>query len=98
MGPPTNPPEALFSAWTKAKGYGCGHLTERSSRIFLIPGESPATLIVNYGFQPWRRSKRVDIVAVNLRKVTYQEQDSKVAVLRSIPNWTSGADLLTTLC
>jgi hypothetical protein len=64
----------------------------------LIPGESPATLIVNYGFQPWRRSKRVDIVAVNLRKVTYQEQDSKVAVLRSIPNWTSGADLLTTLC
>lgn len=92
---PTNPARSLIFGVDKSEGIWVWTLDGKELTYF-DPWGKPGNIDVNYGLN-LGGGKRVDIVAVNLRKVTYKSRISKVAVYAINPNWTSGADVLTTL-
>ncbi len=91
---PTDPSKSLIFGVDKSEGTWVWTLDGKELTHFDNWGK-PGNIEVRYGFD--LAGKKVDIVALNLRKVKYKG-GSKMACYAVNPDYTSGEDLLTTLC
>lgn len=91
---PTDPSKSLIFGVDKIEGTWVWTLDGKELTHFENWGK-PGNIDVRYGFD--LGGKKVDIVALNLRKVKYRG-GSKLACYAINPDYTSGDDLLTILC
>lgn len=90
---PEDPAKSLIFGVDKVDGIWVWDMN--GNEIAQVDGwGKPGNIDVRYGLA--LGGKRVDIVAMNLRKVKYQD-NSKLAVYAINPDYTSGDDLLITL-
>ncbi len=90
---PTDPSRSLIFGVDKVDGLWVFDFSGKEL-THVDPWGKPGNVDVRYGLQLGDR--RVDIVALNLRKVKY-EKSSKIAVWAINPDYTSGDDVLITL-
>lgn len=93
---PTNPAKSLIIGVDKAEGVWIWTLDGKELTYF-DPWGKVGNIDVKYGFN-MGGGKRVDIVAVNLRKVTGKSNAGKLAAYSINPDWTSGSDVVKVLC
>ncbi len=91
---PTDPSKSLVFGVDKSEGTWVWTLDGKELTHFDNWGK-PGNIDVRYGFD--LAGKKVDIVALNLRKVKYKG-GSKLACYAINPDYTSGDDVLTVLC
>ena len=91
---PTDPSRSLIFGVDKSEGTWVWTIDGREL-THLDNWGKPGNIDVRYGFD--LAGKKVDIVALNLRKVKYKG-GSKLACYAINPDYTSGNDVLTTLC
>ncbi|MDX9799922.1 MAG: phytase [Spirochaetia bacterium] len=92
---PTNPAKSLIFGVDKSEGLWVWTLDGKELTA-VDPSGKVGNVDVRNGFN--LGGKKVDIVALNLRKVAYKSRVSKVAIYAINPDWTSGADVLKVLC
>jgi len=90
---PTDPSRSVIFGVDKVDGFWAWDMTGKELTA-VDPWGKPGNIDVRYGLELGDRS--VDIVALNLRKIKYEE-GSKLAVYAINPDYTSGDDLLTVL-
>ena len=91
---PADPSRSLIFGVDKAEGIWVWTMDGKELTHFSPVGK-PGNIDVRYGFD--LAGRQVDIVALNLRKVKYKG-GSKIACYAINPDYTSGDDVLTTLC
>ncbi len=91
---PTDPSRSLIFGVDKMEGTWIWTL-DGKELTHLDNWGKPGNIDVRYGFD--LAGKKVDIVALNLRKVKYKG-GSKLACYAINPDYTSGDDVLTVLC
>lgn len=90
---PTDPSRSLIFGIDKVDGLWVWDMSGKELLI-VDPWGKPGNVDVRYGLE--LGDGKVDIVALNLRKVKFEEA-SKAAVYAINPDWTSGDDVLTVL-
>lgn len=91
---PSDPSRSLIFGVDKVEGVWVWTMDGKELTHF-SPWGKPGNIDVRYGFD--LAGKKVDIVALNLRKVKYKG-GSKLACYAVNPDYTSGKDVVTVLC